>query len=467
MTSYVQLNQFQAPAARAGVSGAITDAAVRHKIEQPRKQVQFFIGGQLVLVSPSVGETTDAHWGPFVTVNDVSLFSGTKTMLVDVTVRCQVNECYRFQATPPVVLGHEYSMHHDIDQDFYTTRVISGRGIFNAARLKALGAKADDFRAYLFHPIPLGFHRQSITARVDEAGGQLQYTIVDRELSHSIAIGAAQLGVTRIECWHSSRVTKKDWYEQQIGTVQSMALYGFATGIASAIATETAASWAINKIPVKVLRDGLLKGAGLAGFALGAPVGAAYGLYQARGNVPVRTQSITCRVWGNRTTHRGNLRLVAANLMWHRLKNLSHTAGATDVAWNDHVAQDMKYVEGTATIIEPPFNSLVVASAAGIQNAWRPFWPAAPGFGPDQAFPDEGHQTENVPGILDVGILNHVGPPGGGGPFGHPAVAGAGNARGSYTEALVSSALLAPCATVARPSKTPVAVERVATPVPV
>jgi len=434
VTSYIQLNQFAAPSGRAGVSGAITDAAVRHKIEQARKQVQLFIGGQAVVVSPSVGETTDAQWGPFVTANDVHYF-GTKTVLCDVTVRCCINECYRFQATPPVILGHEYSMAHDIDQDFYTTRTIHGHAIFNAARLQALGARADDFRAFLFHPLVPGFHRQAVHAQVDETGGQLIYQITDRELTHSIGKWAADRGVTRIECTHSSSVGKPDLYEQASGLID--AAWDAVGSIGKKGIVKRAATLSSN---LKRFVFGFKKGIE----ALG------YFLHHARHVIPLNTQTVTVQVWGNRLTNRGALREVAKKVINDRLVFKRMELGRTNVEWFDDVTG--KYVRGTATVTEPPFD-FTESELENVEEVLRPFYPPPPADFHEGA----GVEVERIRDVLDPGILDHVGPPGSG-PWGH--LVGDSNARGSYVQGLVASALLGPCANPPRPIATPVAVHR-------
>src|SRR5262249_40506316 len=102
-TSYVQTNPPAAPVARAGFRGAATDAAIRHKLEQPRRQLYLELGPSIVLRSPRAGQTVDANNGPFCMVNSITPH-GTKTYFVDLTFVTYVNECWNNVASPSVML---------------------------------------------------------------------------------------------------------------------------------------------------------------------------------------------------------------------------------------------------------------------------------------------------------------------------------------------------------------------------
>src|SRR5205823_2149389 len=124
--------------------------------------------------------------------------------------------------------------------------------------------------AYLFHPIPAGFHRVSIQALVDEGGGELMYTLVDRELTHSLGQYAARRGVTRIQCTHSSGIQKPDWEEQVFGNA----------AIVMRSTLELASFGARAQYSEVKGPTGFGGGTGIVGAGIGAGLGFAEGMYR-------------------------------------------------------------------------------------------------------------------------------------------------------------------------------------------
>lgn len=428
LTSSTQANPLQAPVARRGFRAPETDVALRHYLAQPRRQLNLAVGPHTLLQSPRPGFTVDAANGPFVSVNSVAQISGTKTFVVDLTVQTHVAEQYLFAAEPSVMLAHRWQMSHDTDQDFFSTRIIQGYAVFNTERLVQLGASADDFRAYLFHPIPNGFQRVSVRPVLHDGNDRVSYTITDRERSHSLGAKARAANVTRIECTASSSISKKDVFAQSIG-----------------VGAESA----------RILRRALAEGAqagGMAAGATGLPQGAAAAaagveiLWAMAKNIPVETQAIVCRVWGNRNATRAGLRGVAQAIVENRIANLPFMTGATVAGYNDDVMG--KYVECHVQVTAPPIKQAVQDLAVG-GDFVRPLFPAAPGRMPAD--------TEDIAGYIGTGLQPQPSPPSTG-PWG--AVAADAGARGTYVESLVSAALLAPNATPARPTATPVATSR-------
>ena len=62
------------------------------------------------------------------------------------------------------LLGHQWKMTEKIDEHCLSTRVVEGHATFNMARLYGSddavnAAFPDDFRSYLFLPVPFGFRR--------------------------------------------------------------------------------------------------------------------------------------------------------------------------------------------------------------------------------------------------------------------------------------------------------------------
>ncbi len=453
LNSYNQNNRNELPSLRAGWKAPVTDVALRHYLSQPRRSFQLFVGGQLYFQSPRAGTEVDAQQGPFPRVNNIALISGTKTFLVDYTLESCLNESYLFTSHPTVMLSHTFSSQNDIDQDFYTTRVINGHARFDTSRLLQLGARADEFRAWLFHAIPPGFHRAHIHVQVDEMGGQLAYSIVDRELTHSIGKYAADRGATRIACTHSSEISKPD-IEDYAGEILG-------------IGGDTAGK--INKTRGAMNKGNMSmpKGAGAANIGM-AVIGAGWNILR---NVPRNTQTITCTVWGNKNSTRGGLRAVAANILRFRMMNLTYFLGATHASWHDDVHG--KYVHGEVTIISPPVVSFLKDSLPdgfGLTPALqtflnqsakvRPLFPPAPGI---LAPPVVAPPLPGFPGVITIGpeisediedVLTDrpqvvvrppsVSPSPFGAAEGEIRLTADTGARGTYLESLISSALLAP-----------------------
>ncbi len=351
---------------------------------------------------------------------------------MDLTFETCLNESYLFTQHPSVMLSHTFSSEHDVDQDFYLTRVIHGHAFFDTSRLMQLGARADDFRAYLFHGISPGFHRVAIQAQVDEGGGELLYTIVDREVTHSLGEYAVNKGVTRIECTHGSEISKPD--------IEAQAASIFKVG-------DDVVQSVLNS------KTGTLKGS-----KLGATLAGIKGLWGLARNIPVNTQNIVCRVWGNNNSSREGLRSVCGNVLRFRAANLNRFSGATKMSWLDDVRG--KFVQGTLTVTQPPvltaLNRLapqgfglleVLRIGLNIQDILRPFFASPPGGGLDNNFEE---LPEGIGNPLDGDVRDSIlsvtpqfgsRPPSSGISGRLPGDAGA---RGTYIETLVSSALLAP-----------------------
>ncbi len=428
LNSWNQNNPQALPSARAGFKGPVTDVTLRHYLAQPRRNLQLYIGGQLYFQSPRAGTTVDAQNGPMPRVNNIRLISGTKTFLVDLTFETCLNESYLFTNKPTVMLSHTYSSEHDVDQDFYTTRVIHGHAFFDTSRLVQLGARADDFRAYLFHGISPGFHRVSIQAQVDEGGGELLYTIVDREITHSLGNYARSRNVTRIQCTHNS-------------------------------SNQTPSVWAAT--------------IGMVGTTLqGAP--SPTGIFNAvAGLVPIGTQDVVCKVWGNNNATRQQLREIALMIIEWRFRNVPANTAGQYVSWLDDVKG--MWVQGTCRMQHAAFLEVLKSGFfAGIFDAvtFGVFKEAtAPGepikgmpIPPGAAKMADGRIVElsedATPGfdIWSKAPRSIVGPPAVG-PLADMSATDQ-NARGTYIESLVSSALLAPNTAPPQPGNTPYAKHR-------
>ncbi len=203
----------------------ITDTAVRHLLMQPRRQLVLTVGSTTLLRSPQTfanpdpdgpkQDTTDANNGPTPMGCNVLAIHGIKTFMVEFVVKTCVNEAGWFTGHYPKLLMHEWEMSHEIDGDnYFTTRTIVGRAVFRSdllSRASALdktnvptgqgGYIPDQFRWWLFHPVPLNFRREKVQVIGGPEPNVIKYTIVDKEQAVNIC---PQNNVTKIEAFQTA-----------------------------------------------------------------------------------------------------------------------------------------------------------------------------------------------------------------------------------------------------------------------
>jgi hypothetical protein len=390
-TSWVQVPP-GAPVPRAGFRAPVTDAAIRHALAQPRRQLLITNGAAVVLESPVPGFDRDAANGPFCRVNDVVYQGGTKSYLVDLTIETCVNESYRNTATPSVMISHTTVPELSHDQDAFSTRLIHGHAVFNAQRLVALGASADDFRAFLFARIPPGFQRVQIQTSLSDDGNELTYTIVDRERAHSFGSYALSRNVTRIESTHTA---------------------GHATKV-------------LEEVLIKAGVD-LVKGFGNLHFGDALKAGQTVAIEAA----PRVYHLVEATVWGNRMATRTGLEDVAKRICDIRLDAAIGNRGGVAGFFNkarftvaeSSITHDLagKYVQARLVAKTGPYGGV---ASGGLMR-----WPIMP-------------QAEDIGGVLQVRAgANPTFPARN--PEGVRILGDVG-ARGTYLEALIASALLGP-----------------------
>ncbi len=144
-----------------------TNVAIRHFLMQPRGRLTYTIGG---LVQPAGDSTvvvigglpdiicpttikgadendaevdyqTDCKNGPVPLSCNVVEIKGTKTFLVDWAVECYINEAYIFRTstTLSALLSQRWTIEEDLDEDFFSTRTITGHAIFRADQGRICG----------------------------------------------------------------------------------------------------------------------------------------------------------------------------------------------------------------------------------------------------------------------------------------------------------------------------------------
>ena len=215
------------PASVPLASGAQTDRSVRHALMQPRKPLEYVVGGQNVLQVPDQNlqvpipntdpiqyfplgsvqvpdDIGDANQGPIPLYCNVTAATGNKTFLVDYAVQTDVNECSLSTDTivspgqPPVLLSNRWSMVETYDRDLYPVRAVQGLAIFRSDRLALLDTQPDNYRSWIIIPLPNDWKRDSLRLSASEDGVSISYSFVDRFLSRTLIQGVTP-GVARLE----------------------------------------------------------------------------------------------------------------------------------------------------------------------------------------------------------------------------------------------------------------------------
>lgn len=319
---FVAAPNFQAP---------IIDIALRHKLMLPRQKLLYTVGTTNVIHSPlnlPAGLTTDANNGPLPLYCHVEKVHGKKTFKVYWVVQTDVNECP--SSLPPIVLSHRWTMDHDIDEHFFTTRTIRGHAILRTDHMLKSSVTPDDYRPHFIHPIPNDFKRTHINVVAHEDGNALDYVVVDTEQPFVFDNFVRDRGVTKIEAYQN--------FEE--------GSFAFDT-IARTLATEiAAATTSAGTIP---------------GLAAAATLGALRG---AEKSLPTIVHSFLVRVWGNRDADRGNLELVAWTIVQRR-REAANIPALSDKWCN--VSHDImgKWVEVSARFKLGPVASAAASLAFG------------------------------------------------------------------------------------------------------
>jgi hypothetical protein len=190
---------------RGNVPGAISDWAVmRHHLLQPRRTLEYTVGGVRVLTSPLPGYAVDSNNGPIPIRCELVGLYGPRAFLVEYTIQTELRDCASFTSLPSNVISNQFEMQHDLDEHFYAVRTVTGTAVFDRAVLEGGGANngrqyPDQWRTALAWPIPANFRREQVRVKQREDGVTIDYQFVDRET----AVSYAQQNVTKIEGIHT------------------------------------------------------------------------------------------------------------------------------------------------------------------------------------------------------------------------------------------------------------------------
>lgn len=178
------VNTALVPGTQAGVdntSAANTMADVRHRLLQPRKRLQFFVGNNLLVDSaadnPGPTFDLDARGGPIPRHCTVTRIAGTQNLFVDFAIDTYLVECAGVDK--PDYISHRFRETVSIDENFFTSRTITGR---LTVRADVQSDGPDGLRDLIAPKIPLGFKRVVSEWILEESGLSALYRFVDREV---------------------------------------------------------------------------------------------------------------------------------------------------------------------------------------------------------------------------------------------------------------------------------------------
>lgn len=359
--------RFLVPIVQKGGSPAVTEATIAFDLEQPRKLLIFVVGGQVLFQSPMFRPDTklyhcDAKYGPLPIRRRVSEIIGRKTFLVDFSIEAFVNESGNRTdgQMPPVILSHRWTRRQDIDENFFSTVTTNGHAIFRTDvlayfrklkvgaaagtrtgapnfqdRFPATSVLPDDFRSFLFHPVPTKFRRVAVSVTPSEDHTQLEYMLIDRQQAFAWPKGVARMHATQTV---SSTTGMLQHLGMKIGGAVGAMLKGDVGEVGWAKTIATIAGGAAGFMAGGPVGGGAgaMAGNALVGFAAdgGGKAGLVNqlenmqnilfnGLYAAQnamsGNlIPTITMSVNVQVWGDPGSTRFQLQNVALNAISSR-----------------------------------------------------------------------------------------------------------------------------------------------------
>lgn len=393
-------------------TATLTDHAIRHRLLQPRRQLYFSIQqGDInyVLVSPQPIDSTiinrgvfldrvdvtkyptDANNGPIPISCDVVKITGTKTFLVDFTIRTDVNECDLTTSDGGRALSHRWAMMDEIDDRFFTTRRIEGQVIFSTAKLlqPVIDLRPDDFRRMMVHPVGRNMKREKVNVEVHPDGHSFKYVIIDRELPFNIDPRAGALGVVKIEAGHYAELSKpKSLWEDVTITAEAAAMR-----VAAIIDSSDPTNWGGMRVQNIMGTFSTLVGLGTS-------------------LAPRHTHKVYAKVWGDRDSERRQLERVGYTVLLNRLALVDVFASAFTFS-SFHSLTD-KYVETSITYTTGPLpGSVLRENNPTIVPLVNP--------------------TEPIAGVLTQG------------PVANPNLQNDAASRGTFVQKLITAALSEPC----------------------
>ncbi len=370
------------PTAVPGQVAPVTDEAIRHVLMQQRQKLIYHSGepnpaGNDMLVSPPVlpallgTATVDSAQGPDPVYCNVREIIGTKTFEVEFVIRTYLNESYLYTTDPPTILSHLWRMEHDVNSQYLAVRRVFGRAIFDTAVLSLIppafgfGVPApDDWRQFLFHPIPDHFKRENIQVTAEEDGTALVYSFEDVEQEYVLLTGTGPGGpnATKIESAHTARLFRPG-LESIVGMEASQLL-----GKAQQLLDKTIGGHVTDVLDPR-------------NWAIGGGIIGTERIKEITGRtpdppsfldklafLPTVQHEVVVRVWGNRSAFRQDLQGVAAQVISNRLSGYVAAGGILSMAdWHCDITHNLlaNFVEVSAGFKTAPLTTVLLNGVGG------------------------------------------------------------------------------------------------------
>lgn len=169
---------------KVGVAVA-SEVEIRRLLLQARKNLQVTINGTTLLLVTSSENTSlyerfqDTKNGPKPRGLQITKIISDKVFRVVWSVECWTSECPggKPAGAGKFVLNNRWSVTENMDENFFVTRVISGR-----LQISTSSISAHSLRGYALHPLEDGFKRSSFTYVVSKDGLAADYQVVDRQV---------------------------------------------------------------------------------------------------------------------------------------------------------------------------------------------------------------------------------------------------------------------------------------------
>lgn len=189
-------------------SGPETDAELVRLLRVPRQRTILWAYARQTgapvrwLESPRPGMTVDCTVGPTPVKCDVISAKGEPN---------SVCVYYEFQTAVPAtdpgadkfVLSHRWRMRHTYDDNYYLTRVTTGRIVFNAGLRDQSGTNPDWVRNQFILPIPLGFTRTVDFVEMSPDGTTIDYQVSDAD--PTVCFSPGNSGATQMSIIETSQ----------------------------------------------------------------------------------------------------------------------------------------------------------------------------------------------------------------------------------------------------------------------
>lgn len=202
------------------VKSVTSTIALRQFLTVPRRQLFVFTDdgdpakSNLLLHSPEFGFHTDCKNGPIPKLFAINKALGDgSTFVINFQIETFINEQLhnplflygRRKETMALarryLLSNRFSMTHILDEDYFLNSAVEGKALFRTDLMYKDNFSPDDFRSFLFLPIPYKCIRTDIQVQGLPDGTGVRYSFVDREQRMQFP-GGAKIGAARISAIH-------------------------------------------------------------------------------------------------------------------------------------------------------------------------------------------------------------------------------------------------------------------------